>query len=52
MESNICTRFRHFIVLILNKIKIQVYKKVFKEVAEIYDGAEDFMKKRIDDIYS
>ena len=33
-------------------IKIKVYKNVLKEVAEKYDGAEDFINNRIDEICS
>ena len=34
----------------MNKLKIKVYKKVPKEVAEKYNGAEDFIKNIIDEI--
>ena len=36
----------------MNNLKIKVYEKVLKEVAEKYDGAEDFITKRIDEIFS
>ena len=32
----------------MNNIIINVHKKVFKEVAEKYNGAEDFINNRID----
>ena len=32
----------------MNNIKVKVYKKVLKEVAEKYDGAEDFINNRIE----
>ena len=48
MLTNIYTRFWNLIKLVhgtpwlvLNKLKINVYKKVPKEVTEKYDGAED-----------
>ena len=34
----------------MNDIKVKVYKKVMKEIAGKYDGAEDFIKNRIDEI--
>ena len=36
----------------MNNIKVKVYKRILKEVAEKYDGAEDFINKRIDEICS
>ena len=36
----------------MNNIKVKIYKKVLKEVAEKYDGAEDFINNRNDGIYS
>ena len=34
----------------MNKIKIKVYKKVLKEISKKYEGAEDFINNRIDEI--
>ena len=34
----------------MNHIKVNVYKKVMKKIAEKSDGAEDFIKNRIDEI--
>ena len=34
----------------MNDIKVKVYKKVKKEIAGKSDGAEDFIKNRIDEI--
>ena len=36
----------------MNNIKVKVDKKVLKEVTEKYDGAEDFINNRIDEICS
>ena len=36
----------------MNKSKIRVYKKVLKEVAEKFHGAEDFINNLIDEICS
>ena len=36
----------------MNNLKSKVYKKVLKEVTEKYDGAEDFINNRIDEICS
>ena len=36
----------------MNKIKIKVYKKVLKEICEKYDGEEDFLNDRIEEICS
>ena len=36
----------------MNNIKVKVYKRILKEVAEKYDGAEYFINKRIDEICS
>ena len=36
----------------MNNIKVKVYKKVLKEVAEKYEGAESFINNRIDEICS
>ena len=30
----------------MNNIKVKAYKKILKEVAQKYDGAEDFIKKK------
>ena len=30
----------------MNNIKVTAYKKILKEVAQKYDGAEDFIKKK------
>ena len=36
----------------MNKIKIKIYKKVLKNFFEKYDGAEEFINNRIEEIYS
>ena len=36
----------------MNNLKIKVYKRVLKEVSEKYDGAEDFINSRIEEICS
>ena len=36
----------------MNHIKFKVYKKVTKEAAKKYDGAEDFINSSIDEIYT
>ena len=36
----------------MNKIKIKVYKEVLKEICEKYDGEEDFLNDRIEEICS
>ena len=36
----------------INNIKVKVYKIVLKEVSEKYDGAEDFINNRTDEICS
>ena len=36
----------------MNNIKIKVYKRVPKEVSRKYDGAEDFINSRIQEICS
>ena len=36
----------------MNNIKVKLYKKVLKEVAEKYEGAESFLNNRIDEICS
>ena len=36
----------------MNNIKVKVYKKVLKEVAEEFEGAESFVNNRIDEICS
>ena len=36
----------------MNNIKVKVYKKVVKEISEKYDGAEDFINNRTDEICS
>ena len=33
-------------------LKIKIYKTVFKEVSKKYDGAEDFINRRIEEICS
>ena len=50
-----CTKFYTRLVNFfpsMNNIKVKVYKIVLKEVAEKYDGAEDFTNNRIDKICS
>ena len=36
----------------MNNLKIKIYKRVLKEVSEKYDGAEDFINSRIEEICS
>ena len=36
----------------MNNIKIKVYKRVPKEVSKKYDGTEDFINSRIEEICS
>ena len=36
----------------MNNLKIKIYKRVLKEVSEKYDGVEDFINGRIEEIYS
>ena len=36
----------------MNNIKIKIYKRVLKEVSEKYDGTEDFMNNKIEEIAS
>ena len=36
----------------MNNIKIKVYKRVPKEVSKKYDGAEDFINSRTEEICS
>ena len=36
----------------MNILKIKIYKRVLNEVSEKYDGAEDFMNSRIEEICS
>ena len=36
----------------MNNPKIKVYKRVLKEVSKKFDGAEDFMNSRIEEICS
>ena len=36
----------------MNNIKVKAYKTVLKEVAEQYDGPEDFINNRIEEICS
>ena len=36
----------------MNNLKIKVYKRVLKEVSEKYEGAEDFINSRIEEICS
>ena len=35
-----------------NNIKIKVYKKLLRELCEKYDGAEDFINDRIEEVCS
>ena len=34
----------------MNNIKVKIYKRILKEVAEKYDGAEEFINNRIEEI--
>ena len=36
----------------MNNLKIKVYRRVLKKVSEKYDGAEDFINSRIEEICS
>ena len=36
----------------MNNIKIKIYKRVLKEASEKYDGTEDFMNNKIEEIAS
>ena len=36
----------------MNNIKIKIYKRVLKEVSEKYDGTEDFINNKIEEIAS
>ena len=36
----------------MNNLKIKIYKRALKEVSKKYDGAEDFIHRRIDEICS
>ena len=36
----------------MNSLKIKIYKRVLKEVSETFEGAEDFVNRRIDEICS
>ena len=36
----------------MNNLKIKIYKTVLKEVSEKYDGADDFINRRIKEICS
>ena len=36
----------------MNSLKIKLYKRVLKEVSETFEGAEDFVNRRIDEICS
>ena len=36
----------------MNNLKSKIYKREVKEVSEKYDGAEDFINSRIEEIYS
>ena len=36
----------------MNEEKFKVYRRVMKEVGEKYDGAEDFINNRSDEIFS
>ena len=49
MHTRNYTRFWNFITLVS---KIKVYKKVLREVAEKYDGAEDLIDNIIDETCS
>ena len=35
----------------MNKTKAEIYKEVLRDVSQNFDGAEDFIKKRIEEIY-
>ena len=35
----------------MNYLKIQIYKTVLKEASEKYDGAEEFINHKIEEIY-
>ena len=35
----------------MNNLKIKIYKRVLKEVTEKFEGSEDFINRRIDEIY-
>ena len=36
----------------MNNLKIQIYKRVLKDASEKYEGAEEFINGRIDEICS
>ena len=36
----------------MNNIKVKVYKKMLKEISEKYEGSQDFINNRIDEICS
>ena len=36
----------------MNNIKIKIYKRVLKEVSEKYDGTEDFINNKTEEIAS
>ena len=36
----------------MNNINFKVYKKILKKVTKKYDGAEDFINNRIDEVLS
>ena len=36
----------------MNNIKIKIYKRLLKEVSEKYDGTEDFINNKIEEIAS
>ena len=37
-------------IKIMNKTKIEVYIEVLRDVSQNFEGAEDFIKQRIDEI--
>ena len=37
-------------IKIMNKTKIEVYREVLRDVSQNFEGAEDFIKQRIDEI--
>ena len=36
----------------MNNLKIKIYKRVLKDASEKYEGAEEFINGRIDEIFS
>ena len=35
----------------MNKIKIEIYKDVLRDVSANFDGAKDFIKTKLEEIY-